>query len=125
VIAPARRWKTAVTEARHFGQTYPDRFLEIRYEDLCRDTEETLRRVCSFVALSFEDALLSRSDHFDEMKSARSVGHYENVFGAITTDSIGKGRENLNAEQKNQIRPMLNDELVRQGYAPNRVIILE
>ncbi len=118
VIAPARRWKTAVTEARHFGQTYPDRLLEICYEDLCRDSEQTLRRVCSFVGLSFEDALLSRSDHYDEMETAQSVGHYENAFASITTDSIGKGREKLDAEQKEQIRPILSDDLVRFGYAP-------
>jgi len=62
--------------------------------------------------------MLARSDHYDEMETARSVGHYENAFRSITTDRIGKGRENLNTEQKEQIRPMLNDELVRFGYAP-------
>ena len=117
VLAPARRWQRTVTTARWFGEKYPEQFLEIRYEDLCRESEETLRRVCSFLGLSFEDALLSRSDHYDEMETAQSVGHYENVFGAITTDSIGKGRENLNAVQKDQIRPILNGDLVRFGYA--------
>jgi hypothetical protein len=117
-INPARRWKTAVPEARHFGQTYPDRFLEIRHEDLCLGSEEILPYVCFLVGLSFMAALLSRSDHFDNMETAQSVGRYENAFSSITTDSIGMGRKNLNAEQKEQIQPILSDELVRFGYAP-------
>ena len=44
--------------------------------------------------------MLTRSDHYSEMKTAQSLSHYENVFESITTDSIGKGRKNLNSEQK-------------------------
>ena len=100
VAAPARRWKSAVTSARDFREQYPDCLLEIRYENLCRDAESTLRRVCSFIKLSYKRHMLTRSDHYSEMKTAQSLSHYENVFESITTDSIGKGRKNLNSEQK-------------------------
>lgn len=118
VVAPSRRWKKAVTEARRFAQNFPDRFLEVRYEDLCHNPRETLRRVCSFIGISFEDALLSRSDHYHEMDAAQSIDHYENAFKSITTDSIGRGRENMSSGQKKALQPIINEKLVCLGYKP-------
>ena len=54
----AKRWKKAITGARKQGERLPH-YLEVRYEDLIADTEATLRRVCEFVELDFDDAMLA------------------------------------------------------------------
>jgi hypothetical protein len=118
MVAPAHRWKRAATAARQFSVHRPSRLLEVRYERLCREPEEVLRRVCQFVDLSYEADMLSRTSHYDEMEEAQSVSHYEKAFEAISTDSIGKGRRNLNAAQKKEVAPLLNDTLIRKGYEP-------
>lgn len=121
VLAPARRWKRAVTSAQKFGKRHPARFLEIRYENLCREPKATLQRVCSFVDASFDKALLSRNDHYNEMDSAQSIDHYENAFRSITTERIGKGREDLDEKQKEILGSVLNEGLVSFGYPPIEV----
>jgi hypothetical protein len=47
-----------VLAARRAGLGRRD-YLEVRYEDLIFKTTETLERVCAFIGLSFEPAMLS------------------------------------------------------------------
>ncbi|HYH62150.1 MAG TPA: sulfotransferase, partial [Solirubrobacterales bacterium] len=53
----ARRWRNRIEKARADGPKLGE-YLEIRYEDLVTDTEPTLRRVCQFIELEFEPAML-------------------------------------------------------------------
>ena len=50
-------WRKAVLEAREQAAGL-DGYLEVRYEDLVRDTEPTLRRVCELVELEWDPAML-------------------------------------------------------------------
>ena len=54
----ARRWTKAITLARRQARRV-DHYLEIRYEDLVADTEPALRRICEFVELEFDPAMLA------------------------------------------------------------------
>jgi Sulfotransferase family len=53
----AFRWKKRILRAREQAPRI-GHYVEIRYEDLVRDTESTLRRVCEFIELPFDDAML-------------------------------------------------------------------
>jgi hypothetical protein len=53
-----RRWKSRVRATRLRARKIPDAYLEVRYEDLIRDTEGTLRRICEFIDLRFHPAML-------------------------------------------------------------------
>ncbi len=53
----ARRWRNRIEKARADSPRLGE-YLEIRYEDLVIDTEPTLRRVCEFIELEFEPAML-------------------------------------------------------------------
>jgi len=121
VSRPARRWKNAVSEARTFGESHPDHFLEVRYEHLVRQPEETMQHICRHIDLAYDSAILNRTDHYDEMQKAQSVPHLENVFEPISTASIGKGRRNLEAMQKRQLASLIGDDLPRLGYEPVQI----
>ncbi|HUH92653.1 MAG TPA: sulfotransferase [Casimicrobiaceae bacterium] len=51
------QWRRRVDAGRR-GSTLVRRYLEIRFEDLIRRTEETLKRVCAFVSLPWDPAML-------------------------------------------------------------------
>jgi hypothetical protein len=53
----ARRWKEAITVAREQARKV-EHYLEVRYEDLVSEPEPTLRRICDFVELPFDEAML-------------------------------------------------------------------
>lgn len=53
----ARFWSERVTEARRQGLG-PDRYIEVHYETLVSTPEPALRRICDFVDLPFDPAML-------------------------------------------------------------------
>ena len=59
LAAFACQWKLEVEAARTFGRRRgPQRYLELRYEDLVAEPEAKLRGVCEFLGLGFEPAML-------------------------------------------------------------------
>lgn len=118
VVSAAKTWTRAVTAAHTFAEQHPDRLLTVRYERMCRSPEEVLREVCTFIDVPYSSRLITRDDHHGEMQEARSVPHYNGVFGEISTDPIGKGRKNMSREDKATIRPHISDALRSEGYDP-------
>jgi len=54
----AVNWKNHVEQARQFGRTYADRYMEIRYEDLLDDPEDVIRQVFSFLSVDTKTVLV-------------------------------------------------------------------
>jgi hypothetical protein len=52
------RWKKAVQTGRSDGAALGDRYLEVIYEELTRDPEGQMRRLCDFLRLEFDERVL-------------------------------------------------------------------
>jgi hypothetical protein len=61
----AFRWKKRILRAREQAPRI-GHYVEIRYEDLVRDTEDTLRRICEFVELPYDEAMLRYHERASE-----------------------------------------------------------
>jgi hypothetical protein len=62
----ACQWKLEVEGARRFGcRLGPERYLELRYEELVAEPEASLRRVCEFLGLAFEPPMLEYHRHIE------------------------------------------------------------
>jgi hypothetical protein len=56
----ASQWKLEMEGARELGRRLgPERYLELRYEDLVREPEAELRRLATFLGLEFEPGMLA------------------------------------------------------------------
>ncbi len=96
----ARRWKRRIGEARRQGaELGAGRYLEIRYEDLIRDTEPALRRVAEFVELPWNDAMLDYHERAGERLS--EFGDLPGVDGK----QARPGEERLAAHAKTREPP--------------------
>jgi hypothetical protein len=63
----AARWVKRIQKSREqANQLGGDRYIEARYEDLVRDPEPTLRRICEFVELDFDQRMLTYYEHAAE-----------------------------------------------------------
>ncbi|HSJ17873.1 MAG TPA: sulfotransferase [Solirubrobacterales bacterium] len=62
----AERWRNRILRAREQAPRL-DHYLELRYEDVVLDTEQTLRRICEYVELPWDDAML----HYHERAAER------------------------------------------------------
>lgn len=61
----ARRWRKRVGRAQRQGGRI-DHYMEIRYERLVTEPEETLRRVCDFISLDWDPVMLSYHERSGE-----------------------------------------------------------
>ena len=95
VVRAARAWVRYVGAARAFAQMQlEDRMTTVRYEDLVRDPEQTLRKLFSWLGEPWDDAVL----RFGERKHSLASGRlWVDEFGgkgenaAVRTSSVGVG----------------------------------
>lgn len=96
-IYNALHWLNSVTVGRAFGAMLRDRYIEVRYEDLCRDFETTATAVLRFVGVSDPGPAIRRL--------APSVG----------TKSIGKFR-NAPVPDMDEVLAITKPTLLSLGY---------
>jgi len=112
------RWEEAIEKAGEFKSSKPERLLEIKYEELVKRPRKVTRKVCMHTGIPYEEGMERRTDHVDEMEAAKSQRHYKNVFDSITEENISKGRRALTEDQREILRPQMNEKLIDLGYAP-------
>jgi Sulfotransferase family len=104
----------------------PERYLEMRYEDLVGDPAKTLRRVVEFLGIPWDDALLRHAElpHtlFDNPYNHPSA---ETTAQALYTAKVGRHRTELTEDQIARFEALAGHELTRLGYplaqsAPHR-----
>jgi Sulfotransferase family len=71
----AKLWRKAVNSGRAFGATHPDRYAEVRYEDLVDDAERELRRLCPFLHLDFDPAMLDHQASAERLLQTCELPH--------------------------------------------------
>jgi hypothetical protein len=125
----AKQWQQSVRAARaDAGEDY----LEIRYEDLVTDAETVLRKVCAFIDLPFEEAML----HYYERAPGRLKQHatmHDASGGVLVTheqrvkqdkllmepprkDRISHWKTEMTSEEQGEFRAAAGDLLRELGY---------
>ena len=118
LASAACRWKTSVNAVQKFIQTHPANCLEIRYETLVQNPEATMKPVFEFLGLSFDAEFLKSQAPASSMRDLSKYDHLSNVLSPISTESIGKGRKKLSAEEKSVAQKIIGADLQKLGYAP-------
>jgi hypothetical protein len=57
-VGASARWREAMQAGRKAAETIPGRYLEVAYEKVIVSPEEELRRICGFLDVAFDDAVL-------------------------------------------------------------------
>jgi len=108
----ARLWRTEIESARALGRRVgPDRYLELRYEDLVRDPAAELARVCTFAGLQFEADML---DYVGRSDSARKP-HQQRLNQPPTT-GVRDWRTELDPAGEAAFEDAAGDVLRALGY---------
>ena len=108
----ARLWRTEVEAAQALGRRVgPDRYLELRYEDLVRDSAAELARVCAFAGLEFEADML---DYVGRSDSARKP-HQQRLNQPPTT-GVRDWRTELDPADEAAFEDAAGELLAALGY---------
>ena len=128
----ARRWQKKITKAREDSPNL-DHYIEIRYEDLILETEPTLRKVCEFIELPWDDSLLTyherSADRLKEMARAlpaegrakeltveRRMATHEMTTKPPSADRVARWRTQMAPEQREEFEAIAGELLEQLGY---------
>jgi Sulfotransferase family len=80
VAKHAKRWQARIRATRRHAARV-DHYIEERYEELVTDPERVLRRICEFIELDYEPAMLDYHEH-----AAERLREIANPLGRKTAD---------------------------------------
>jgi LPS sulfotransferase NodH len=106
------QWQLEVEGARRFGRSVrPGRYLELRYEELVVEPEAVLRRVCEFLGLAFEPAML---EYHRRVEPDRLEDHPR--LAQPPTPGVRRWREEMSAGDTELFEAVAGDLLAELGY---------
>lgn len=110
-------WDRFVRAGREAGARLgPDRYRELRYEELVAEPERVLRDVCAFVGLSFDECMLRYFERADRLDSRRSLdAHHPNLFKPPTA-GMRDWRRDLTPKHVAVFEALAGDLLDELGY---------
>ena len=111
----AQRWKKSVKFGKSFGSSIGNNYMEIRYEAMVSSPEEVIKNICSFLGITYSIEMLNHTNLVEKLGDT-SLSHHSNLSRPITTDSIGKWKENLSSADKNEVLKLLKEDLMTLGY---------
>ncbi len=132
--AIAERWVRRIGQARRQSKKLPDgAYKEVRYEQLILDTEPTLREVCEFFELPWDDAILDYHQHsaerLEEMKRElpadgkrttlsveRRMATHARTTQAPDPSRVSRWREGMEREQRRKFESIAGELLGELGY---------
>ncbi|HEU4912534.1 MAG TPA: sulfotransferase [Actinomycetes bacterium] len=90
-------WLNAVHSCRRAGERLgPERYHEVRYEDLVADPETSLRAMCAFLGEDFDPAMLAPEEVVDLVVPAGFEQHGQ-IKAGVNATSVAKWRQELSA----------------------------
>jgi hypothetical protein len=111
----AARWRHRVGRGHAEGTALgPDRYLEVRYEDLVADSGRELRRVLAFLVLPWDDAVLRYAERGLSRVPQGSRAIHGNVGRPPTTTR--DWREEMSREDLEAVEAVAGDLLTEMGY---------
>lgn len=108
-LRAAQRWVDGLRRARADAAPFTADVLDLRFEDLISDPQAQLRRVCDFIGVEFDDAMLTLDRTFELRGDAKGLR-------TIKRDNTEKWRTRMAPRLRERIERIAGEELARQGY---------
>lgn len=106
----ARDWREAILAGRPWTQ-HPDRYHEVRYEELVSDPDGCMRRVMDFLGETWDARLLdARADNAEARRDEQV--HRDAILGG----SVGRWRSELDTSALKKIERVAGDLMSELGY---------
>jgi hypothetical protein len=114
----ARNWLECVNAVEKFKETQPGSVMTVRLENLTRDTQEEMRKICKFLEIPFDAARLknykeiAKTLYYPWETWKRRAG--EDIFPAAAV----RGDNRLSAADREILLEMAGKKLKKYGYLP-------
>lgn len=110
-------WKEAARQhATHSQRLGSERYHLVRYERLVSDAEGTIRGLCDFLGLPFDESMLHHERRKVRGFAERQAGHMSNTLRPLFTSSIEKWRQEMPGWQVALIEHAAGEQMRDLGY---------
>jgi len=120
LVSAAKMWTQRVGSAQRAGRALgPERYLELRYEELVADPRAALGAVCEFIDLRFDERMLS----YEGGAAARETAQRDNGahVGLLNRPTVGvrNWRDDMTAADAARVGAITDSMAAELGYAPS------
>ncbi len=116
------RWVASTIAGERNRARHGYRYLLVRYEDLAREPEATLRHVCDAIELPYDPVMLTMRGALDTPEDDGGNSSFGRIEpGTISTSSIGRYRSVLSPTDIAVIDTLAGRPMRRHGYLPDGV----
>jgi len=113
----AHAWVARVGTNAKMGRILgPARYLAVRFEDLVGDSEPTLRRLCAFMGVAFDDAMLRYTEMVDEKIPADRRWLWPSINQPPQTSKVALWRHGMSRAQRIVFEDIAAKSLRQWGY---------
>ncbi len=118
VTDAALLWRRRVSAGRRAGRRLgPDRYREVRYEDLVAEPERVVRDLCGFLDLAWDDALLRYPDRAGAVIAATRFPAAHDRLRLPPTPGLRDWRREMDVADVARFEAVAGRELTAHGYA--------
>lgn len=110
------RWLDSLSATKSMRQKSPDRILEIKYEELVKNTRGCVEHICQFVQIDFDEKMLNHTQNVEQLGDG-VFDHHTNLAKSINTSSVGKWKSTLVQKDIDWIHNYMGKELRSEGYS--------
>ncbi|HET9729773.1 MAG TPA: sulfotransferase [Acidimicrobiia bacterium] len=98
-------------------QYAPSRYTVVRYEDVVLDTENTLRSVCSFLRVPYDESMDAFFEHATSNVPSRELQQqHTKLLRAPRAEDVGRWRRESRLIDRAQVEALTNEMVIRHGY---------
>lgn len=113
LISAGIKWEINIKTA-HCGHTsFGKRFMEIKYEDLVMDTDETLKKISALLDTNVNKNTIQKSQHGSLKKSNSAFNNFSN---GISADSVDQWKNRLSKSEIILLESYIGPTLSLLGY---------
>lgn len=115
IKSASNRWLSAIKTADKIERKWPKRILTIEYSELVKNPENELKKICTFLYVNYNVAMLNHQNSVATMGDT-VFEHHENLKNPLSTDSIGRWQKFFEPSELEWIENYIGMELKANGY---------
>jgi len=115
--ACAKLWQSYLKEIKKVEKSCdPKNFIEIKYEDLLKNTEGVLTRICETLQIRYSDRMLQFFENSSAYKT--DAVNARNLHSPLIINNAQKWRKAMSKNQILEFEAIADKELLTKGYEP-------
>jgi hypothetical protein len=114
--AASQWWARGIRAGMRAAQGHPDAVLTVRYEDVAREPEREVPRICAFLGIAYDEDMLAL-EHADRSRIvADQASWFPTIFDGINTTAVARWQREMRPRDQRIFAALAGDELRALGY---------